>query len=57
MGSQFQSLELVRTFLKLNEVETLDQSPQLKIEDVRSAMLWKMKSNLYWNAPLIKKNS
>ena len=54
IGLQFQSLELVRTCLKLNEVDTLDRSPQLKIEDVPSAMLSKMKSTLYWNAPLIK---
>ena len=40
---------------KLNEVDTLDRSPQLKIEDVPSAMLSKMKFTLYWNAPLIKK--
>ena len=44
---------LVRTCWKSNEVVALDQSPQLKIDDVTSAMLPKMLYTLYWNAPLI----
>ena len=54
IGSQFQSLEPVRTCLKSNEVDTLDLLPQLKIDAVLSAMLLKMNSTFYWNAPLIK---
>ena len=54
IGSQFQSLEPVRTCLKSNEVDTLDLLPKLKIDAVLSAMLLKMNSAFYWNAPLIK---
>ena len=57
IGSQFQSLELVHTCLKLNEVDIFDQSPQLQINAVPTAMLLKMNFIFYWNAPVIKMKS
>ena len=47
-------LRPICTCLKSNEVDTLDLLPQLKIDAVLSAMLLKMNSTFYWNAPLIK---
>ena len=44
IGSQFQSLEPVRTCLKSIEIDTLDLLPQLKTDAVLCAMLLKMNS-------------
>ena len=43
---QFHSLDLVRTCLKSNEVEALNQSAQLERDTVPSAMLSKLRSTL-----------